>query len=145
MNHTLTCLEGTLNFDEEIKTQAIDIVTFRTGQQITINRDHLIEGQTLTENLILQLNKAEKIFNEFNLIKMEEINDNRNFINAVQVIYSFIPVKGAGQRVWQVTYACQISDTRMINFASLYPDEKSMENEMHRLAHCFEGFSLRKP
>lgn len=142
MKNSLICLEGTLKFDEEVRTQTINVVAFRTGQQITINRDRLAEGQTLGENIALQVSNAEKIFNQFNLVKMEEVNDGHTFTKTFQVIYSFITGQGGSQRVWQVTYACLLADNVTINFTSIYPDEVSMKNEIHRLAHCVKSFTL---
>jgi len=144
MKNSLICLEGTLKFDEDVQTQTINVVGFRTGQQITVNRDRLAEGQTLAENIALQLSNAEKIFNQFNLVKMEELNDGSVFANTVLVIYNFISGQGGGQRVWQVTYACLMPDNTTINFTSMYPDETSLKNEMHRLAHCVKSFTFNR-
>lgn len=144
MNNTLSCLEGNLRFDEAIKTQSINIVTFTTGQQITINRDRLPTGQTLAENITQQINNAEKVFNQFNLVKMEEVNDGSVFTDTIEVIYNFQPGQGAGNRIWQVTYACLISGSETINFISMYPDENAMRDEIHRLRHCIKSFDLHK-
>ena len=144
MNNTLVCLEGKIDFNEDIKTQTVNIITFRTGQQITINRDHLPAERTFAEHISQQINNAEKIFNQFNLVKMDEIKDGTFFADTIQVIYSFLSGQGAGKRVWQVTYACQISESETLNFTSMYPDEASMKNEIGRLRHCAEAFILSK-
>jgi len=144
MQHSLKCLEGTLHFNEEIKAQTINIVAFRTGQQITVNRDHLPAGKNLAEHITQQINNAEKIFPQFNLVKMEEVQDDSDFIEKMEVIYSFISGTGTNQRVWQVTYACLFSESEIINFTSIYPDEISMKNEIYRLRHCVNNFALNK-
>lgn len=144
MNNPLVCLEGTLYFDEDVKTQTINIVTFRTGQQITINRDRLPEGYTFAEHISRQINNAEKIFNQFNFMKMEEMNEGNLFADTIEVVYTFLSGPGAGKRVWQVTYACLISKDETINFTSIYPDESSMKNEIPRLQHCAKKFILNK-
>lgn len=143
MNNRLVCLEGTLDFDEDVKAQTINILTFRTGQQITINRDHLPDGLTFAEHISQQIENAEKLFTQFNLVKMEEIYDGSFFADTIQVIYNFLSGQGASQRVWQVTYACLISKNETINFTSMYPDEASMKNEISRLLHCAKEFSLK--
>ena len=144
MNNHLACIEGTLHFDEEVKTQTINIVTFKTGQQITINRNRLSAGCTLFEDISQQMKNAEKIFNQFSLVKIEEINDGSLFTPAVQVIYNFLPAPGASNRLWQVTYACQIANDDIMNFTSVYPDEAIMKNEVSRLQYCAKNFILNK-
>jgi hypothetical protein len=138
------CLEGILYFDEEVKTQTINILTFRTGQQITINRDHVPAGYTFSEHISRQISNAEKVFNQFNFVKMEEMNGGNVFADTIQVIYTFMSGPGAGKRVWQVTYACLITKDETINFTSIYPDEASMKNEIIRLQHCAQKFILNK-
>lgn len=144
MTNHLVCLEGTLHFDEDVKTQTINIISFRTGQQITINRSRLNAGCTLAEDLSHQINNAEKIYNQFNLVKMEEIKDGDCFTKTVEIIYNFLPAPGASNRIWQVSYACQISEVDILNFISVYPDETSMKNEMGRLHYCAKNFILAK-
>lgn len=145
MNNSLICTEGTLHFDEEVRTQTVNIIFFKTGQQITINRDRLPAGQTLEENITVQINNAEKMLNQFNLIKMEKIYDNSAFSETLQVIYSFMTGNTPSKRVWQVTYSCLISENETMNFTSMYPDQTSMENEMSRLRYCIQSFTLNKP
>lgn len=144
MNNTLVCLEGKIDFNEDVKTQTVNIITFKTGQQITINRDHLPAGCTFAEHISQQINNAEKIFNQFNLVKMDEINDGTFFADTIQIISSFLSGQGVGKRVWQVTYACRISENETLNFTSMYPDETSMKNETGRLRYCVEAFILSK-
>lgn len=144
MNNSLVCLEGTLSFDEEVKTQTVNIVTFRTGQQITVNRDQLPDGYTFAEHISRQIRNAEKVFNQFNFVKMEEMNEGNHFADTIQVVYTFLSGAAAGKRVWQVTYACLISKDETINFTSIYPDEDSMNNEIIRLQHCARHFTLYK-
>jgi len=144
MNNTLVCLEGTINFNEDVKIQTINILTFRTGQQITASRDVIPTDQTLAEHISQQITNAERIFNQFNLVKMDEVNDGTFFADTIQVIYSFLSGQGSNKRVWQVTYACRISDNETLNFTSMYPDEASMKNESGRLQHCAKSFILNK-
>lgn len=144
MDNRLVCVEGTLHFDEEVKIQSINIMMFKTGQQITINRNRLTAGYTLFEDVSQQMKNAEKIFNQFSLVKMEEINDGSLFTHAVQVIYNFLPAPGASNRLWQVTYACLISNDVIMNFTSVYPDEATMNNEASRLHHCVKNFILNE-
>lgn len=143
MNNQLVCLEGTLHFNEEVKTQCISIIAFKTGQQITINRNRLTAGCTLFEEISQQISNAGKIFNQFNLIKMEEINDGSLFTDTVQVIYTFVSGPGSSNLLWQVSYACLISKDEIMNFTSVYPDEASMKREMNRLHHCVKNFILK--
>ncbi|CAM3696857.1 DcrB-related protein [Rahnella victoriana] len=142
MDNRLVCLEGMLYFDEEVRTQTINIVSFRTGQQITVNRDRLLPGRTFAEHISQQISNAEKIFNQFNFVKMDEMNEGNLFADTIQVIYTFLSGPGAGKRVWQVTYACLFSKDELINFTSIYPDEASMQNEISRLQHCARHFIL---
>ncbi|PHP91451.1 hypothetical protein CBF17_023095, partial [Pantoea agglomerans] len=135
MNNQLVCLEGTLQFNEEVKTQCISIIAFRTGQQITINRNRLTAGCTLIEEISQQISNASKILNQYNLIKMEEINDGSLFTETVQVISTFVPGPGSSNLLWQVSYACLISNDEIMSFSSIYPDESAMKNEMGRLHH----------
>lgn len=62
MNNRLVCLEGTLDFSEEIRVQNINIVSFSQGQHISITRDHLPSGQSLTEKISQQMDNAQNIF-----------------------------------------------------------------------------------
>ncbi|SFO51915.1 hypothetical protein SAMN05428971_4325 [Candidatus Pantoea varia] len=144
MNNTLLCVEGTLHFNEDVRTQYINIVMFKTGQQITINRSPIAAGRTLAEDISQQINNAEKILNNFKLIEMEEINNGDTFTDSIKVIYTFSPGPGTANRLWQVSYACQISEDKIINFTSVYPDEVSMENEINRLHHCVTNFKMNK-
>lgn len=140
MNNRLICLEGTLDFEEEIRTQSINIVSFRQGQQITINRDQLPAGRTFAQQMSLQLDNAQKIFNQFSFVKMDEMNEDDLFADTIQVIFTFITSNG--QKVWQVTFAACLGGREIINFTSVYPDEESMENEVWRLRHCVTHFVL---
>lgn len=140
MNNRLICLEGTLHFEEEIKTQTINMITFKNGQQITLNRDILPAGSTFFGNISQQIGNAERILNNFNLVKMDEVKDGTFFTDTIQLIYSFSAGPGSDKRVWQATYSCLISENEIINFGSMYPDETSMKNEMHRLHHCARNF-----
>ncbi|PZL85310.1 hypothetical protein CKF42_17725 [Pantoea sp. ARC270] len=141
MQRCLKCLEGTIHFDEDVKTQTIDIIAFRSGQQITINRERLPAGKSLAENITMQINNAEKVFQQFNLVKMEDFTADSAFQETVEVIYNFVSNPGSGKRVWQVTYVCLNSESDIINFTSLYPDEISMKNEISRLRHCVKNFA----
>ncbi|MFU2316235.1 DcrB-related protein [Rahnella sp. PCH160] len=140
MNNRLICLEGTLDFEEEIRTQSINIVSFRQGQQININRDKLMPGHTLASHMSSQLDSAQKIFNQFSFVKMDELNEGDLFADTIQVIFTFIT--GNGQKVWQVTFASCLNENKIINFTSVYPDEESMNNEICRLRHCVKHFVL---
>lgn len=140
MNNRLICLEGTLDFEEEIRTQSINIVSFRQGQQITINRDQLPAGRTFAQQMSLQLDNAQKIFNQFSFVKMDEMNEGDLFADTIQVIFTFIT--GNGQKVWQVTFAACPGGKEIINFTSVYPDEESMKKEVCRLRHCVTHFVL---
>ncbi|MGK3143607.1 DcrB-related protein [Pantoea sp. C2G6] len=142
MNNKFLCMEGSVIFDEEIRTQTVDVVAFNTGQQITINRDRLPEGLTFSDHISRQISNAEKIFNQFNFVKMEEMIGDDLFADTIEVIYTFLSAAGTGKRVWQVTYACLLSKDETINFTSLYPDEASMKKERARLQHCVKNFSL---
>ncbi|HDT6046472.1 TPA: hypothetical protein QHC14_004475, partial [Raoultella planticola] len=46
MTNRLVCLEGTVDFEEEIRNQAVNIISFHQGQQITINRDRMLPGRS---------------------------------------------------------------------------------------------------
>lgn len=140
MNNRLICLEGTLDFEEEIHTQSINIISFRQGQQITINRDRLPAGRTFAQQISLQLDNAHNIFHQFSLVKMLEMNEDDLFADAIQIIFTFNT--GNGQKVWQVTFAVCLDGKEIINFTSVYPDEESMENEVWRLRHCITNFVL---
>lgn len=140
MNNRLICLEGTLDFEEEIRTQSINIVSFRQGQQITINRDPLPTGRTFAQQMSVQLDSAQKIFNQFSFVKMDEMNEGDLFADTIQVIFTFIT--GTGKKVWQVTFAACLGGKEIINFTSVYPDEESMKNEVCRLRHCVTHFVL---
>ena len=141
MNNSLICVEGTLRFDEEIKTQTINMVMFKHGQQITVNRDTLPAGSTFFGHISQQIANAEKILNNFSLVKMDEVKDGTFFTDTLQTIYTFSPSPVTDNRIWQVTCSCLISANEIINFGSMYPDEASMKNEMHRLEHCVKNFS----
>lgn len=141
MNNSLICVEGTLRFDEEIKTQTINMIMFKHGQQITVNRDTLPAGSTFFGHISQQIANAEKILNNFSLVKMDEVKDGTFFTDTLQTIYTFSPSPVTDNRIWQVTYSCLISANEIINFGSMYPDETSMKNEMHRLEHCVKNFS----
>lgn len=140
MNNRLICLEGTLDFEEEIRTQSINIVSFRQGQQININRDKIMPGHTFASYMSLQLDNAQKIFNQFSFVKMDELNEGDLFTETIQIIFTFIT--GNGQKVWQVTFVSCINGDEIINFTCVYPDEESMKNEMPRLRHCVTHFVL---
>lgn len=140
MTNRLICLEGTIDFEEEIRNQAVNIISFRQGQQITVNRDRLLPGQSLAEQISLQLDNARKIFNQFDLVKMEEFKDDDVFAETIEVIFTFI--SGSGQRVWQVTLASCIAGQDIINFIGVYPDKESMDREMDRLHCCVKRFVL---
>lgn len=142
MNNSLVCLEGSVYFDEEVNAHTINIVAFRSGQQITVNRDRLNAGCTFYEHISRQLNNAEKSFNQFNLVKMEEVNDGSLFTDTIHIIYNFIATPGSEKSLWQVTYACLISNDEIMNFTSIYPDENIMMNESGRLLHCAKKFAL---
>lgn len=144
MDNRLVCLEGTLTFDEEIRYQTVNVISFRTGQQITVNRDRLPPERTFAEHISRQIDNAEKVFYQFNLVQMEEVNESNVFDKTIQVVYSFLSGSGTGQRVWQVTFSCLHSKNELINFTSLYPDEQSMKNEIGRLQHCVNSFILNK-
>ncbi|THD51260.1 DUF1795 domain-containing protein [Enterobacteriaceae bacterium ML5] len=140
MNNRLICLEGTLDFEEEIRTQSINIISFRQGQQININRDKLLPGHTFASHMSLQLDNAQKIFNQFSFVKMDELNEGDLFTDTIQIIFTFITVNG--QKFWQVTFASCLNGNEIINFTSVYPDEESMKSEVWRLRHCVKSFDL---
>lgn len=142
MNNRLICMEGTLDFEEEIRTQSINIVSFRQGQPININRDKLLPSHTFASHMLLQLDNAKKIFNQFSFLKMDELNESDLFADTIQIIFTF--VTGNGQKVWQVTFSSCLNDNEIINFTSVYPDEESMKKEMLRLRHCVKHFVLLK-
>lgn len=140
MNNRLVCLEGTVDFAEDIRTQSINIVSFSQGQQITINRDRLPEGRSFAEQMSQQIDNAQKVFNQFSFIKMDELNDGDLFAETIQIVFTF--VSGNGQRLWQVTFSSRLTEHDIINFISVYPDEASMEREIGRLKHCVKHFVL---
>lgn len=140
MCNRLICQEGTLDFDEEIRTQSINIVSFRQGQQININRDKLLQGHTFASHMSLQIDNAQKMFNQFSFVKMDELHGDDLFAETIQVIFTFIP--GNGRKVWQVTFASCLDGKEIINFTSVYPDEESMRKEVCRLRHCVTRFVL---
>lgn len=138
MNNRLICLEGTLDFKEEIRTQSINIVSFRQGQQITISHERLPAGRTFAQQLSVQLDAAQKDFNQFSFVKMDELNQGDMFADTIQIIFTFIT--GTGQKVWQVTFASCLNGNEIINFTSVYPDKESMRKEISRLRHCVTHF-----
>ena len=140
MNNRLVCLEGTLDFSEEIRVQNINIVSFSQGQHISITRDHLPSGQSLTEKISQQMDNAQNIFNHFNLVKIDELNEDNSMAETIQIIFNFS--SGSGQRLWQVSFASRIAEQEIINFTSVYPDEGSMQKEMGRLKHCIRHFAV---
>lgn len=140
MNNRLTCLEGTLDFEEEIRTQSINIIAFRQGQVININRDKLLPGQTFSAHMSLQLDKAQKIFNQFSFVKMDEFRGDAFFAETIQIIFTFNA--GNDKKVWQVTFATCSNGSEIMNFTSVYPDEESMHSEISRLWHCVQHFVL---
>ncbi|AGO56786.1 DcrB-related protein [Serratia plymuthica] len=142
MDNTLVCLEGTLDFEEEIRNQAINIISFRQGQQITINRDRILVGHSFYEHMSLQISNAQKILNQFNFVKMDEVNDEHLFSETIQVIFTFVSEKG--ERVWQVTFASLINKQDIMNFTCVYADRESMEREIGRLRRCVRKFVLSK-
>ena len=140
MVNRLVCLEGTVDYEEEIRNQAVNIISFHQGQQITINRDRMLPGRSFAEQISLQLDNAQKIFKQFNFVKMEEWKDDDVFGETIEIIFTF--VSASGQRVWQVTLASCIAGQDIINFTSVYPDKGSMEREIVRLHRCVKRFIL---
>ena len=140
MSNHLVCLEGTVDFEEEIRNQAVNIISFRHGQQITINRDRMMPGWSFAEQMSLQLDNAQKIFKQFNFVKMDKWQCYDAFGETIEVVFTF--VSASGQRVWQVTFASCIAGQDIINFTSVYPDKESMENEIGRLQRCVKRFIL---
>lgn len=69
MTNRLVCLEGTVDFEEEIRNQAVNIISFHQGQQITINRDRMLPGRSFAEQISLQLDNAQKYLNNLILLK----------------------------------------------------------------------------
>ncbi|MGC6389840.1 DcrB-related protein [Ewingella sp. S1.OA.A_B6] len=144
MNNRLICLEGTLDFEEEIRAQNINVVSFRQGQQITINRDKLLPGRTFAEHMTLQITNAEKIFNQFNFVKMDELNEGDLFSETILVIFNFVAGQGVGNKMWQVTFSSRLPKDNIITFTSVYTDEESMQREIGRLKHCVKHFVLNE-
>lgn len=142
MSNKLVCLEGMLDFSEETRMQHIDIISFSQGQNITINRDCLPLGQSLVNHVSQQMDNAQKVFNQFNLVKLDELNDASLTAETIQCIFNFN--SGSGQRFWQVTYSSLIAEGKIMNFTSVYPDEASMQKEVARLKHCVTNFKFHK-
>jgi len=142
MKNTLACLEGSIQFNEDVQAQTVNVISFRTGQQITINRDRLAEGSVFYEHISQQIDGAAKVFNHFNLVKMDKMHEGSPFTETLHIVYNFLPSPGATQRFWQVTYACLLPNNEIMNFTTLYPDENSMNNESGRLQHCVKSFLL---
>lgn len=140
MNNRLICLEGILDFEEEIRVQTINIISFNQGQPININRDSMPSGHTFSSYMSQQLDNAQKIFNQFNFVKMEEVNERDLFAVTIQIVFTF--TTGNGQRVWQVTFASCLEDNTIMNFTSVYPDEESMIKQIDRLRNCVKKFKL---
>jgi hypothetical protein len=88
----------------------------------------------------LQLDNAQKIFKQFNFVKMDKWQGDDAFGETIEVVFTF--VSASGQRVWQVTFASCIAGQDIINFTSVYPDKESMENEIGRLQRCVKRFIL---
>lgn len=140
MNNRLVCLEGTIDFEEEVRTQTVNIVSFIQGQHISITRDHLPSGQSLAEQMSQKMDNAQKVFKQFNLVKMEKLNDADLMAETIQIIFNFMSPNG--QRLWQVTFSSRIADQQIMNFISIYPDEDSMQKEVGRLKHCIQNFVI---
>jgi len=140
MKNCLVCLEGQLDFTEEVRTQTINIISFLQGQVITVNRDPISPGCNLTEHMSSQIDRAKNAFNQFDLLKMEKISGNAAFLETTETVFTFI--SGAGQKVWQVSLTALVTEQEIINFTSIYPDEDSMRREIKRLHYCVENFRL---
>jgi len=144
MKNHLACLEGKVSFNEDVNVQNLDFIKFRTGQQISVSRDRLPEGNTFHDHISQKLSNAHKVFNRFNLVKMEKFAEQTPFTDVIHIIYNFSSGPAAEQRAWQVTYACLFANDKIMNFTSVYSDEEAMKNESNRLYHCVTNFIMNK-
>lgn len=141
MNNSLICLEGNVSFEEEVNVQSLDLIKFKSGQQISVSRERFSEDRNFHDHISQQLSNANNFFSQFNLVRMEKFTDSNAFSEAFHIIYTFSAGTAPEKRAWQVTYACLLKD-KIINFTSVYPDEESMNKESGRLHHCVKNFSL---
>ena len=142
MNNRLDCVEGSVDFNEEIRSQCINIVFFRNGQKINVNREIIATGSDFKQHVTLQVENAAKYLYQFQLISHITPDMPYQFLAVAQLTFSFI--SGPGQRVWQVTNICHLSGTDVINFTGVYPSEEVMEREVEKLNHCVKAFEYRK-
>jgi hypothetical protein len=96
-------------------------------------------GWSFAEQMSLQLDNAQKIFKQFNFVKMDKWQGDDAFGETIEVVFTF--VSASGQRVWQVTWHPALP-VRILSILPAYIRIKSMENEIGRLQRCVKRFIL---
>jgi hypothetical protein len=88
----------------------------------------MMPGWSFAEQMSLQLDNAQKIFKQFNFVKMDKWQGDDAFGETIEVVFTF--VSASGQRVWQVTLASCIAGQDIINFTSVYPDKRAWKMKL---------------